>query len=104
MNKSATGQPISADFSRAGKKRRVQKRPRQNITQAENTASEDSQALNRRAEDWLKHIEGESVVDHEKVRTIKAAISAGTYVIDANNIAEKLMDLELELAKPSEDT
>ena len=104
MNKTATGQPITADFSRAGKRRRIKKRYQQNTKTADTTASETSQAHNRRAEDWLKHIEGESVVDNEKVRKIKAAISAGTYVVDANNIAEKLMDLELELTKPSKDT
>ncbi len=104
VNKPATGQPITADFSRAGTRRRIKKRPRQNVTAAESSASQASNAHNRRAEDWLKHVEGESVVDNEKVRKIKAAISAGTYVVDANNIAQKLMDLEIELTKPSKDT
>lgn len=95
MNKTATGQPINADFRRSAKKRRSTNSIK--IKKAEKSARDSS---NRQSEDLRKRIEQEPIVDNEKVRKIKAAIQAGTYVVDAENIAKKLMHLEEELTKP----
>ena len=99
MTKPASGQPVSADFSHAGKRRRLQRRQQRNST-AEQSASSLSDVQNRRTDNLLNHVEQESMVDKEKVRKIKAAINAGTYVVDPDVIAEKLMDLEIELTQP----
>ncbi|MEM7257550.1 MAG: hypothetical protein AAF404_09195 [Pseudomonadota bacterium] len=76
MTKPVSGQPVTADFSQAGKRRRLQRRHQQNST-AEQSASEPSNVHNRRTDGLLKSIEQESVVDNEKVRKIKAAILTG---------------------------
>ncbi len=102
MTKPAPGQTVTADFSQAGKRRRLQGR-RQQTSTAEQSAGKPSDVHNRRTDGLLNHIEQESIVDNEKVRKIKAAINAGTYVVDPDIIAEKLMDLEIELTKPGQE-
>ncbi len=65
-------------------------------------ADERSVQLYRRP-DSSTHVERESNVDTEKVNAIKAAISAGTYLVDADTIASKLMELEIELTRQDDD-
>lgn len=65
-------------------------------------AGEPSVKLYRRAED-LTHVERESNVDREKVNAIKAAINAGTYLVDADTIAAKLMEFEFKTIKKEND-
>lgn len=92
------------DFNTAGemiKNKKVNQRPNKQQVIA---ADDSRQALHRRAKELSKHIEQEPVVDNEKVNAIKAAINAGTYVIDANNVAEKLMEVEFHLNKPPKDS
>jgi len=96
MNKPASGRPAIVDFSQAGKRRRHQRRGQRNST-ADTTAGKPTEVQNRSTDGLLKYIEQESVVDKEKVRKIKAAISAGTYKVNAETIAEKLVELEVEL-------
>lgn len=87
-------------FKTAGNmKNNKNNQPTQNIQ----TAEESLLALYRRARDLTQQIEQESVVDNEKVNAIKAAINAGTYLVDADRIADKLIEMEVELTKPSKD-
>lgn len=92
------------DFNTAGemtKNKKVNQRP----NKQQQIAVDDSvQALHRQAEELSKYIEQEPVVDIEKVNAIKAAIKAGTYLVDANNVADKLMELEFQLNKPPKDS
>lgn len=93
------------DFNTAGEMTKNQKKENQRPNKQQPIAVDDSlQALHRRAEELSKHIEQEPVVDIEKVNAIKAAIKAGTYLIDANKVADKLMELEFQLNKPSKDS
>lgn len=92
------------DFNTAGevtKNKKVNQRPRKQQLIA---ADDSLKALHRRAEELSKHIEQEPLVDIEKVNAIKAAINAGTYLINANNVADKLMELEFQLTKPPKDS
>ena len=57
----------------------------------------DSAALNRRAAEISKEIKRESVVDNEKVSRIKAEIENGTYKVDADAIADKLMEFDFQI-------
>ncbi len=57
-------------------------------------SEQDSAALNRRAKELTKKVLQEPDVDNDKIRKIKAAIENGTYEVDADSIAEKLMELE----------
>lgn len=102
MTKPASGQPVTTDIGQAGKRRRLQRR-HQHHSIAEQSAGEPSTVQHRRTDGLLKSIEQESMVDNEKVRRIKAAIHAGTYVVDADIIAQKLIDLEVELTRPDND-
>lgn len=102
MTKPASDHPVTADFSPAGKRRRRKRRAQQTST-VEQSTFEPSYVQNRRTDGLLKDIEQESVVDKEKVRKIKAAISAGTYVVNPEKIANKLLELEIELTKPDDD-
>lgn len=56
-------------------------------------------ALHRRAQELSKDFDRGSIVDKEKVKAIKAAVAAGTYRVDADSIAAKLLALEGELDK-----
>lgn len=73
------------------------------LMQTRKSAEKSLHALHRCAGDLSPNIEEESVVDHEKVKAIKAAISAGTYLVDAKRIAEKLMTIEFHLSKPAKE-
>lgn len=88
------------DFNTAGDMTKSNKMNQRPTKQQEIAADDSRTALNRRAQELSKHIEQEPVVDIEKVNAIKAAINAGTYLIDANNVADKLMELEFHLSKP----
>lgn len=57
----------------------------------------DSNALHRRAKELSEEIQRESVVDSEKVSRIKAEIENGTYEVDAEAIAEKLMEFDFQI-------
>ena len=61
-------------------------------------------ALHRQAEDLLREVEQESIVDREKVRLIKAAIADGTYQIDPTAVADKLIEMEGDLMRVDSDT
>ena len=63
----------------------------------------DSDALNRRASEVTKEIQRESVVDKEKVSRIKAEIENGTYKVDADSIAEKLMEFDFQIDDKSQE-
>jgi flagellar biosynthesis anti-sigma factor FlgM len=102
MTKPASGQPHRIDFSQAGKRRRRQRRSQHQST-VEQSTGKPTEVPNRRTEGLLKSVEQESMVDQEKVRRIKAAITAGTYVVNAETIADKLVELEIELTPPEED-
>ena len=54
-------------------------------------------SLNRHVEELTTSIKRGAVVDKEKVKALKAAISNGTYHIDAESIAEKVLELEPNL-------
>lgn len=57
----------------------------------------DSDALHRRAKEFSSDIQRESVMDNEKVKRIKKEIENGTYEVDANAIAEKLLESDFQL-------
>jgi len=64
----------------------------------DNKPAENSRlSLYRQAEDLLKTVEQESIVDSEKVKLIKAAIANGTYQVDPAKVADKLLEMETEL-------
>lgn len=56
----------------------------------------DSDALYRRAQELSTELKRESVVENcsEKVERIKAEIANGTYKVDAETIAEKLLECD----------
>lgn len=60
----------------------------------------DSAALHRRAVELSTEIQRGYIVDknNEKVERIKAEIENGTYEVDAEAIAEKLMEYDFQLA------
>jgi len=64
-----------------------------------NPAENSRVSLHRQAENLLKKVEQESIVDSEKVKLIKAAIADGTYKVDPTAVAEKLLDIEHELTR-----
>ncbi len=59
----------------------------------------DSVALRRRAEELSTEIQRESVVvaSQEKVDRIKAELENGSYEVDADAIAEKLMEFDFQI-------
>ena len=59
----------------------------------------DSAALYRRAKELSTEIQRGSVVEasQEKVDRIKAEIENGTYEVDAESIAEKLMEFDFQI-------
>lgn len=60
----------------------------------------DSAALYRRAKELSTEIQQESVVEsNEKVDRIKAEIANGTYEVDADAIAEKLMEFDFQVGE-----
>lgn len=104
MTKHASDHTVVADFGQAGNRRRHQKRCQQ-LKNADKSAGKPYDVQYRSTEGLLKYIEQESVVDKEKVRKIKAAIAAGTYKVDAETIADKIVELEIELTvEDSEET
>jgi len=61
------------------------------------TPKTNSDALNRRAKELTKEVLQEPDVDNEKVNRIKAAIEDGTYEVDADAVAERLIaDADLD--------
>ncbi len=92
------------DFNTAGEIQKNKKRNQHPRKQQTLAVDDPVEALNRRARELSTQIEQEPVVDIEKVKAIKAAISAGTYQVDANRIATKLMELEFHLNKPPKDS
>jgi len=56
------------------------------------TPKTGSAALNRRAKELTREVLQEPDVDKEKVNRIKTAIENGTYEVDADAIAEKLLE------------
>ena len=93
-------QSTGLDFNTADsmiKNKKENQPPKNNQNKA---SGESVTALHRHAEDLSRLIEQEPIVDIEKVNAIKAAIRAGTYKVDANTVADKLMELEFELNKP----
>ncbi len=58
----------------------------------------DSAALKRRAKELSTEIQrGCSVEQNEKVERIRAEVENGTYKVDADKIAEKLMEFDFQL-------
>jgi len=59
----------------------------------------DSAALNRRAKELSTEMKWGSVVEqnNEKVDRIKAEIEAGTYEVDADAIADRLLECEFNI-------
>ena len=68
----------------------------------QNPADKSLVEPHRQAEDLLKQVEQESIVDSEKVKRIKAAIANGTYRVDPNTVADKLLEMETELTRDAE--
>jgi len=104
MKKPVTGQPESRDESdvlellpvakRSDKSRRHSD---SNNNKKKNTHSD---ALHRRARELSSTVNrGTPIVDTEKVRAIKAALKNGTYQINANAIADKMIVLEGQLER-----
>ena len=62
------------------------------------TSESCSSSLNRRREELCKQVQQESLVDNEKVRIIKNAIANGTYQVNPETIAEKLMEIEFQIS------
>ena len=56
-------------------------------------------SLNRQREELVKQVQQESLVDNEKVRSIKKAIADGTYQVNPEAIAEKLMEIEFQISE-----
>jgi flagellar biosynthesis anti-sigma factor FlgM len=54
---------------------------------------------NRRVRELSQECDRGSIVDKEKVKAIKAAVAAGTYLVDAESIATKLLAIEGELER-----
>ena len=63
------------------------------------TSESGSSSLNRRREELCKQVQQESLVDNEKVRIIKNAIANGTYQVNPETIAEKLMEIEFQTSE-----
>ena len=58
----------------------------------------DSAALHRRAKELSTEIQRETIVENnEKVERIKAELANGTYQVDADAIAEKLMEFDFQI-------
>ncbi len=53
----------------------------------------------RRVRELSQDFDRGSIVDKEKVKAIKAAVAAGTYNVDADSIATKLLAIEGELER-----
>jgi len=56
-------------------------------------------AHHRRVRELSQDFDRGSIVDKEKVKAIKAAVAAGTYQVDAESIATKLLAIEGELER-----
>jgi flagellar biosynthesis anti-sigma factor FlgM len=78
------------------------KSPRGIVMREQNPADKSLVEPHRQAEDLLKQVEQESIVDSEKVKRIKAAIANGTYRVDPNTVADKLLEMETELTRDAE--
>lgn len=94
------GKSNDLDFNTADSMTKNKKDNQHPKNKKKQVSGESVTALHRRVEDLTRLIEQEPIVDIEKVNAIKAAIRAGTYRVDANTVADKLMELEFELNKP----
>ncbi len=56
-----------------------------------------SEALYRRAQELSREVQQEPVVDQNKIAVIKAAIADGTYKVNPESIAEKLLEREIRI-------
>jgi len=63
----------------------------------------DSDALNRRAAELTNEIQREYVMDNEKVSRIKAEIENGTYKVNPEAIATKLLECDFQIDTESTD-
>lgn len=73
----------------------------------QSSPSKDSVALTDRAKDLQAlqtKIAESPVVDTEKVASIKQAIAEGNYQINADKLAEKLLDLDEQISKPEKNS